>query len=409
MHMPKKLTASLLASLVGTESEKERELMAKSCVYDPKVWKKAFSEAASEVERSRLRMYILHTTKLASVEEEYRIAAGTEGVTPRTIELAVPSHSFDNVTMFDMSQEKEPGLHLRETRYAGTAHFIYADVIDVAVFMKQDQKADPLVLMFAHPEQLGRSQGGISQEESMLRRTNVADLVNNESNRDIKDRPWTYHLPTRGGLYVPNVSLIRSNETTGYKFLVRPNRLALLLAQAPLNPQATRVNGDASFTEDWRRRIDCVLAIGLQKGHDSLVLGAWGCGEMGNNCGQVASLFKEALTQRFRGCFKHVVFAFLHDTEAFHSFGAVFGAPSMPTTPEREQFDRKKRAERGKSEALKIVVDEKEEKSATEVAKELEKMSLKNRLLSREKSGSGSHEESSSVETLEWGDEKIAW
>ena len=39
------------------------------------------------------------------------------------------------------------------------------------------------------------------------------------------------------------------------------------------------------------------------------------CGTLGNNCGQVAKLFKKALTSRFRGCFKHVVFSFLHDPE----------------------------------------------------------------------------------------------
>jgi hypothetical protein len=95
-------------------------------------------------------------------------------------------------------------------------------------------------------------------------------------------------------------------------------------------------NTAPKFTTDWKRRIDSVLAVALQKGHDSLVLGAWGCGEMGNDPKQVAKLFQDALTSRFRGCFKHVVFSFLHDPQAFRAFCEVFGSPRMPVPEEPE-------------------------------------------------------------------------
>jgi hypothetical protein len=79
-----------------------------------------------------------------------------------------------------------------------------------------------------------------------------------------------------------------------------------------------------------------VFAVALQKGHDSLVLGAWGCGDLGNDPTQVAKLFHDALTTRFRGCFKHVVFSFLHDPQAFRTFCEVFGSPRMPVPEESE-------------------------------------------------------------------------
>lgn len=140
--------------------------------------------------------------------------------------------------------------------------------------------------------------------------------------------------------------MIRSNESTGYKFLLNPIRLSFLLASAPLNEPAFAENKDAEFLADWRKRIDSVFAIGLQKGHDVLVLGAWGCGEMGNNAAQVANLFKEAATTRFRGCFKHIVFSFLHDPESFRAFGEAFGSAKMPVPTEVEVLDRRKRAAR---------------------------------------------------------------
>jgi acyl carrier protein len=52
-----------------------------------------------------------------------------------------------------------------------------------------------------------------------------------------------------------------------------------------------------------------VLAVAKAHGHDSLVLGAWGCGAFGNNGSLVADIFHKALTQDFAGSFKEVTFA----------------------------------------------------------------------------------------------------
>lgn len=299
----------------------------------------------------------MDTTRQASLDEHYWVVAGKEGVTPRKVPLMTHAHTLENVAMFDYTGVADPGAQLREARYSGTAHFIYADVIDVGIFMKQDQKCDPIVLTFANPVEFGGKDvgGGISQEEYILRRTNIGNVVNNESGREIR-RNWVYNLPACGGLYVPSALVIRSNEATGHKFLINPVRLSFILAAAPINECAFKVNKDASFVEDWRRRINAVLSIALQKGHDSLVLGAWGCGELGNNAQQVASLFRQELTHRFRGCFKHVVFSFLHDPDAFKAFCAEFGAPRMGFPEEVEVFNRKKRAAKGPNARTRIVV-----------------------------------------------------
>ena len=138
--------------------------------------------------------------------------------------------------------------------------------------------------------------GGISQEEYVLRRTNLLNIVNNECGKEIK-RDWFYKLPEYGGmfslsfsgcffffshssssqgLYVPSAMIMRSNESTGYKFLVNPIRLSFVLATAPVNDKWGQFNDDPSFVQDWEKRIDSLLAIALQKGHNALVLGAWG-------------------------------------------------------------------------------------------------------------------------------------
>jgi hypothetical protein len=370
----KQLTRAALNVLEKKLSSSERMDVAESFLFDPRVWLEAFLTSKG-VFRAQLRLFIQDTTRIAARDEHYWLVAGREqAAAPRRVGLSVHQRTIENVTMFNFANDEAPGRLLRETRYAGTAHFVYADVIDVGVFMKQEQKCDPLVLMFAHPTVLGGAQsGGFSQEDYILRRTNVGNLVNNDSNKPIT-RNWDYHLPEYaifsscylhvfflllvlfflfffsfrryGGVYVPSATVFRSNESTGYKFLLNPIRLSFFLASAPLNERSFCENRDAAFVADWRKRIDSVFAVGLQKGHDSLVLGAWGCGEMANDCAQVAALLKEAATTRFRGCFKHIVFAFLHDPEAFRVFQEAFGSVKMPVPTEHDLFDRKKRAGR---------------------------------------------------------------
>jgi len=58
-------------------------------------------------------------------------------------------------------------------------------------------------------------------------------------------------------------------------------------------------------------RILKVLAAGIVHGHDSIVLGAWGCGAFGNDGSQIAQLFRQALRENFCGTYSQVIFAIL--------------------------------------------------------------------------------------------------
>ena len=51
-------------------------------------------------------------------------------------------------------------------------------------------------------------------------------------------------------------------------------------------------------------------------GHDSIVLGAFGCGAYGNPPNHIAQLFKEVITGDFKGCFSHILFAIYDDVNA---------------------------------------------------------------------------------------------
>jgi uncharacterized protein (TIGR02452 family) len=58
-----------------------------------------------------------------------------------------------------------------------------------------------------------------------------------------------------------------------------------------------------------RVRIAKLLALCRHFNHDTLVLGAWGCGVFRNNPEDIAALFHEALHGEFAGQFRKIVFA----------------------------------------------------------------------------------------------------
>jgi uncharacterized protein (TIGR02452 family) len=66
--------------------------------------------------------------------------------------------------------------------------------------------------------------------------------------------------------------------------------------------------------EGIKNKIRTILRIGLENGHDSLVLGALGCGAFSNPPKHIAKLFHEVLDEvEFANKYKYIVFAVLED------------------------------------------------------------------------------------------------
>lgn len=168
--------------------------------------------------------------------------------------------------------------------------------------------------------------GARAQEESLARSSGLyACLVNNPMytfHRARHDPVYTDYV-----IYSPNVPVIRTDEGM---LLDSPYRCSFLTSPA--------VNAKALLEfSDWRRseirpamasRIARVLAIAALHEHDTLVLGAWGCGAFGNDAAEIAKLFHEALTTRYQGVFAQIVFAITDwsDNHRFISpFEQVFG------------------------------------------------------------------------------------
>lgn len=62
-----------------------------------------------------------------------------------------------------------------------------------------------------------------------------------------------------------------------------------------------------------KKKIETILSVGLQNGHDAIVLSAFGCGYNKNPPRHMAQLFREVITQNFAHCYRHVTFAIIDD------------------------------------------------------------------------------------------------
>lgn len=172
-----------------------------------------------------------------------------------------------------------------------------------------DQGQRVVALNFASAKHPGGGflSGARAQEESLARSSGLyACLV---------DQPmYDYHralgdaMYTNYAIYSPDVPILRTDDGT----LLDTPWLCSFITSPAVNAKIA-LQQDASrgseIRDAMRERIRKVLAIAAVHGHDTLVLGAWGCGAFGNDGQDIAALFHEALTGSFNGMFEHVVFA----------------------------------------------------------------------------------------------------
>jgi len=179
----------------------------------------------------------------------------------------------------------------------------------------------PLALNFAsalHPGG-GFLIGARAQEESLARSSGLyACLEGNPF--------YAFHKAQNDALYSdyaiysPDVPVIRRDDGT----LLEEPFCCSILTCAAVNANHL-LWGDTSRKGEIRpamdRRIRRVLALAVHHGHDTLILGAWGCGAFGNDTEEIAALFRDALTGDFRGVFARVVFAVLDWSDDRHFIG----------------------------------------------------------------------------------------
>jgi len=193
----------------------------------------------------------------------------------------------------------------------------------------------PLALNFAngvHPGG-GFLNGARAQEEVLCRSSALYRTL-------VDDPMYEYHRGRQRPdssdwvIYSPDVPVFRTDDGEEHH---RPWLLSFLTSAAPYAPAI----GQPESGNLLRKRILRILAVASTHGHQSLVLGAWGCGAFANDPRRTAIDFREALETNFSGCFSDVVFAVTDwspERRFLGPFRDVFSSKNYPEAREEQHL-----------------------------------------------------------------------
>jgi uncharacterized protein (TIGR02452 family) len=172
-----------------------------------------------------------------------------------------------------------------------------------------ERGSQPVALNFASAKNPGGGflSGARAQEESLARSSGLFACLNGHEmyalHRALKDAIYTDYA-----IYSPDVPVFRSDSGT---LLAQPYLCSFITSPA-VNAKVVLERAPSrrrEIRDAMAERIAKVLTVAALHDHDTLILGAWGCGAFGNDCREIAGLFRDALQSTFRDVFETVVFA----------------------------------------------------------------------------------------------------
>jgi uncharacterized protein (TIGR02452 family) len=188
------------------------------------------------------------------------------------------------------------------------------DTFDMAIEY-EDFGMKPLVLNMASDKKAGGGvrSGSMAQEEELFRRSSAFLSHPDE---------W-YPLNEHEVIYSPEVIIMKNTQYN----LIAERSVGMIACAAVRHPRLIHGKYKEEDYKEMRAKIESIFLIGIEKMHDSLVLGALGCGAFGNPPKDVALIFKE-MVDRYGGYFKKIGFAVLtvkdRDNENLTTFQEVF-------------------------------------------------------------------------------------
>ena len=186
----------------------------------------------------------------------------------------------------------------------------------------QQEGYNPVVLNLASRRNPGGGvkNGSRAQEESLFRSTNLFlsmyRYAEYAEDYGLEKSRFQYPMPVRfGGIYVPKATVFRAGAKDDFALLDTPYYMSFVAVAAINHPELDADGNicqeDANLTKNKMRTM---LRIGLLNGHDSIVLGAFGCGAFHNPPKHIARLFHEVIDEKeFKDKYKLIAFAILED------------------------------------------------------------------------------------------------
>jgi len=181
--------------------------------------------------------------------------------------------------------------------YAINIEIVNIDSFDMAI-KYVSQGLSPLVLNMASDRCPGGGSGtgAMAQEECLFRRSNC----------HLTHPRKFYPLKDNDSIYSPKVTIIKSS----YYEMIDPVDVSLIAVAAIRNPVLNNGQYNSYDYDLMNYKIESIFTTALHYNHDSLIIGAIGCGAFRNPPGIVASIFKRYIEQ-YGKFFKKIGFAIL--------------------------------------------------------------------------------------------------
>lgn len=181
------------------------------------------------------------------------------------------------------------------------------DTIDAGI-RELENGAKPLLLNLADDCFPGGcvDTGSGAQEESLFRRSNYFLSL---------DRKM-YPLFANDCIYSPEITVFRKSEADNWDIYANNKfyKLDFIVCPGLKYPVIEYKNGQKKLRDDdvkiLQNKIRHILQIAYKHGHDTVILGALGCGAWKNPPYHVAEIFRDILLE-FSGCFSKILFAVL--------------------------------------------------------------------------------------------------
>lgn len=194
---------------------------------------------------------------------------------------------------------------------------------------KENEDTNPFVLNFASAKNPGGGflGGAQAQEESLARSSSLypcltANFEMYEFNRRGKSCLYSDWI-----IYSPCVPVFRNDDGSltqkpyQVSFLTSPAVNAGVVKQR----EPDKIHLIESVNKERARKF---LWIANREKHQTLILGAWGCGVFQNEPPMIARIFKDLLTGEFANCFESIVLAIYDRTpskKVYNAFAEIFG------------------------------------------------------------------------------------
>ena len=208
-----------------------------------------------------------------------------------------------------------------EKRLNGKQIIIVDEIDSVgAIFKYINANEITAVLNFASYKNPGGMfiKGSKAQEECLCHESYLYNVLKGcMGYYNINHKNKNKSLYTDRALYSPNVRFIRGDKDVFCDVITcaAPNKTA---AKKYCNIS------DEENSKVLKERIEFVLKIAQDNGVDNLILGAYGCGVFGQDPLEVAKIFKEFLSGKYK-CFNKVIFAIPNKLEVnYRCFQRIF-------------------------------------------------------------------------------------